>query len=69
MATFDFDWRAACMDAERRFIEIKREHDELLQAARLMIDELRMNYGYEAMTTQMVLREFLDRAANHESTN
>lgn len=25
--TFDFDWRAACMDAERRFMDMKNDRD------------------------------------------
>lgn len=25
--SFDFDWRAACMDAERRFMDMKNDRD------------------------------------------
>lgn len=34
----EFDWRAACMDAERRYIEMKRERDFYFKLAKAWED-------------------------------
>lgn len=31
----DFDWRSACMDAERRYMETKRERDFYIKWAKV----------------------------------
>lgn len=34
----EFDWRAACMDAERRYMEMKRERDFYTELAKAWED-------------------------------
>lgn len=36
--TFDFDWRASCMDAERRYMEMKRDRDRWRKIAEHFAD-------------------------------
>lgn len=38
--TFDFDWRSACMDAERRFMDMQHDRDRWRNVATALAKEL-----------------------------